>query len=231
MLSRRLFLQRVFLPVAALAAGCGKGKRDNHDSRRETMDKLSQIAYGLRRYHETYGHFPPAYSVDEEGRPLLSWRVLLLPFLDYAPLYRKFDLKKPWDDPHNLELLKFMPPFYRSSLAEEKSETTSYAGVFGPGCMFEGSEPVKLSDVTDEIDKTLMVGEVKGAGIPWTKPQDIDIQAHPQLGDPQGFSGYHEGQVYFSTADSNLMWLLLNKPNAEQLQRLFLRNDGKPIDF
>src|SRR5258707_7271470 len=58
------------------------------------------------------GRFPPAASRDQEGRPLLSWRVLLLPYVEQAALYQEFHLDEPWDSPHNLTLLPKMPKVY-----------------------------------------------------------------------------------------------------------------------
>jgi hypothetical protein len=39
--------------------------------------------------------FPPPHAVDANGQPLLSWRVLLLPYLDHQELYDEFRLNEP----------------------------------------------------------------------------------------------------------------------------------------
>ena len=45
---------------------------------------LRAIGLALHRYHDDYGAFPPAVLTDEDGEPLHSWRVLVLPYLrDY----------------------------------------------------------------------------------------------------------------------------------------------------
>ena len=52
-----------------------------------------------------YGVLPPAYVADASGRPMHSWRVLILPFLDQQSLYNQYDFREPWDGPHNIKLL------------------------------------------------------------------------------------------------------------------------------
>ena len=68
------------------------------------QNNLKQIGLSLHNYHEEYGSIPPAYVIDQDGRPLYSWRVLILPFVDQAPLYNKLHLDEPWDSPHNRQI-------------------------------------------------------------------------------------------------------------------------------
>ncbi|HEY4260168.1 MAG TPA: DUF1559 domain-containing protein, partial [Schlesneria sp.] len=67
--------------------------------RTQCKNNLKLIGLALYNYHDLYGAFPPAYTVDRHGKQLHSWRTLILPFLDQMPLYQKIDLSKPWDDP------------------------------------------------------------------------------------------------------------------------------------
>ena len=55
--------------------------------RTECKNHLKQLALAMHNYHDKYGSFPPAYIADKNGRPMHSWRVLLLPFLEFGPLY------------------------------------------------------------------------------------------------------------------------------------------------
>ena len=74
--------------------------------RTQCKNNLKQIGLALHNYHDEYGAFPPAYTVDADGKPLHSWRTLLLPYLDQRPLYATIDLTKAWDDPANAEACK-----------------------------------------------------------------------------------------------------------------------------
>ena len=55
----------------------------------------------LQAYHQANGCFPPAYIADKNGKPMHSWRVLILPYLDYDDLYKAYDFSEPWDGPKN----------------------------------------------------------------------------------------------------------------------------------
>ena len=70
------------------------------------MNKLKQIGLALQNYEATFGHFPPAATTDKNGRPLMSWRVAILPFMDQNVMYHQYDPKQPWNSPKNLGLVK-----------------------------------------------------------------------------------------------------------------------------
>ncbi len=79
------------------------------------MNNLKQIGLAMHNYESTFGTFPPAYIADKAtGKPLLSWRVAILPFLEQDALYKQFHLDEPWDSAHNKTLIARMPPVYRS---------------------------------------------------------------------------------------------------------------------
>ena len=64
----------------------------------------------MHNYQAVNQTFPPAASVDKQGKPLLSWRVAILPYLEQQELYNKFKLDEPWDSPrNNKELIQYMP--------------------------------------------------------------------------------------------------------------------------
>ena len=77
--------------------------------RAQCTNNLKQIGLAFHNYHEANGCLPPAAITDGSGKPLLSWRVALLPFIEASPLYSRFHLDEPWDSPHNLALLDPMP--------------------------------------------------------------------------------------------------------------------------
>src|SRR5439155_535672 len=62
----------------------------------ESSNQITQISQAIRAYHEVFGHLPPAVVKDNQGQPLYSWRVLLLPFLEQDALYKEFHLDEPW---------------------------------------------------------------------------------------------------------------------------------------
>jgi prepilin-type processing-associated H-X9-DG protein len=212
------------LLVPAMQAARGAAQRT------QCMNNLKQIGLALHMYHDRYNTFPPAYVADANGKPMHSWRVLILPFLEQQGLYAEYDFTEPWDGPNNSRLLARMPAVYAcpSHSGAESGTITAYAGVFGEQCAFSGSQRVAITSITDGTANTLLVGEATGAAIPWMKPEDIDVMKHPALGDRDGFSGVHPGGVNFLLCDGSVRFLELTI-NPEKLKALFTRNGNEVI--
>ena len=201
--------------------------------RSQCRNNLKQIGLALHNYADTYGTFPPAYIADESGKPMHSWRVLILPFLDQQPLYSAYDFSEPWDGPNNSRLMSRMPPIYAcpSHASPVGNMNTAYVAPFGEHCIFRGSQPVGISDILDGTSNTLMVGEAVNANIPWMKPDDVDISAHPTIGDRDGFSSDHTGGVQFLLGDGSVRFVT-GTINAQTVQALFTRDGGETVgDF
>jgi prepilin-type processing-associated H-X9-DG protein len=142
--------------------------------RTQCRNNLHQIGVALLNYHDQWGSFPPAYTVDATGRPLLSWRVLLLPYLGEKELYDEFHLKEPWDSPHNMTLQVRLPSVFQCpSELRAMPFTTSYVAVTGAGTVFPTDHTTRIADVTDGASFTAMVGEVQQGTIVWSKPDDV----------------------------------------------------------
>jgi hypothetical protein len=81
--------------------------------KQKSQNNLKNLALAMHNYHDAYGHFPPPWLYDgREGKPLLSWRVAILPFLSKDALYKRFRLDEPWNSAHNIALLKEMPEVF-----------------------------------------------------------------------------------------------------------------------
>src|SRR5262249_38134338 len=101
-------------------------------------NNLKQIGLALLNYESTYGTFPPAYIADESGKPMHSWRVLILPQLGEGALYEQYRFDEPWDGPSNRRLLSEMPAIYacRSHAGRNPGTNTAYAAALGERCVF-----------------------------------------------------------------------------------------------
>jgi hypothetical protein len=146
---------------------------------------------------------PAASSRDKQGKPLLSWRVHLLPFLGEEQLYKQFKLDEPWDSPHNVKLLEKMPSVYQlPSRPTEKPGLTYFQVFVNPPHVrydpakcapFGGPKPPMMpASFPDGTSNTILVAEAAEA-VPWTKPADIPYDPDgplPRLGNPTpgGFS-------------------------------------------
>ena len=163
---------------------------------------LKQIGIALHNYHDDYGTFPPAYVVDETGKPLHSWRVLILPYVEDdgqgKKLYEQYDFSQPWYGPHNRRLWDQRPEVYSCPLSSDDETLTAYAAVVGKPCVFSGAEPMAIADITDGTSNTIIIGEATGAEIRWTEPRDVDFDTFARWGDPAGFSSQHTGGGFVS---------------------------------
>jgi Protein of unknown function (DUF1559) len=164
---------------------------------------LQQIGFALLNYQEAHGRLPPAVVQGKDGKPLLSWRVLILPYLGEDKLYRQFRLDEAWDGPHNKSLLSSMPKTFAPPRVVGRTwepETTFYQVLTGPGTAFDGAQGMRLpQDFPDGTANTLLVVEAAEA-VPWTQPTDLPFDKNkpfPRLG------GIFNSEGRFSLFGSN----------------------------
>jgi prepilin-type processing-associated H-X9-DG protein len=196
--------------------------------RMQCGNNLKQIALALQNYHDVYNSFPPAYTVDANGKPLHSWRTLILPFNEQKALYDKIDLSKPWDDPANREANKARVPSYDCPSTEYPTGHTAYLAVVAPNGCFNGSEARTIAEITDATASTLLVIEVDAEhAVPWMSPQDASEQLILSLGKaerrphPSGFqAAFVDGHVQ----------LLLGDISAATLRALISINGNDVVD-
>jgi hypothetical protein len=130
----------------------------------------------VANYHETYGCFPPAYVADRDGKPMHSWRVLLLPFLEQRALYDAYDFAEPWDGPNNRKLADRVGRIYlRSGLNSDQVRTTSFLAVIGPETAWRGDRSLSYKDLADGSHDTLLVVEVPDGQFLWMEPRDLSF--------------------------------------------------------
>lgn len=143
--------------------------------RTECRHNLKEIGYALHVYHDDYRVFPPAYTVDTNGKPLHSWRTLLLPYLDRKDLYDRLDLSKPWNAPENASVFENQSWLQCPSLKKlPQSQTTYLAIVTDTSCIRLG-QSLTFPEVTDGTSNTMCVIEVRqDQAVPWMEPRDLD---------------------------------------------------------
>ncbi|MBI1917024.1 MAG: protein kinase [Planctomycetes bacterium] len=156
---------------------------------------LRQLGIAMINHNAVYNYLPPHAIFSKNGKPLLSWRVALLPFLPGNDmLYKQFKLDEPWDSPHNKKLLPLMPKVYAPVGKTTREPGLTYYQVFvGTGSVFDGQRKVSVEQVqrADGIQNTLLIVEA-GEPVPWTKSEDLPFEPGkplPKLGGlfPEGF--------------------------------------------
>ena len=196
--------------------------------RTQTMANMVQIGLAMQNYHSARKSSPPAYKADKDGKPLLSWRVLILPFLDQNDLYKQFHLDEPWDGEHNKALVARMPDIYKSPSSKVSGEgMTNYLAVRGEKCVFAGANGIALKDITDGTANTIMTVEVTDdKAVVWTKPDDLPYDEKNPL---QGLVGLHPDNFLAGFADGSARFISSTIDPAV-LKALFTRNGHEPID-
>jgi type II secretory pathway pseudopilin PulG len=193
--------------------------------RSQSSNNLKQIGLALHNYHDVYGSFPPAVVTDASGTPLYSGRVLLLPFLEQAGIYESFDKTQPWNSPTNEPTSQMMIPTFHDPSSTTTGGQTDYVFVTGTQTMFEnGGKPIKFQDITDGTSNTIMVVEMKGTGIGWAEPRDMDFSQ------PQALpAGNHPGGNLVLFGDGSVRFISSAAMPPGQVRALMTRNGGEVV--
>jgi len=206
-------------------------------ARNEYINHLKQLGLAMYNYSDTHGGILPGragYGLPvakpvPEKKPLLSWRVFLLPFVDQDALYKEFHLDEPWDSEHNKKLIAKIPGVYQSNSFKLTAEgKTRIVAPVGKNMAFEPSgEGLKLpNDFPDGTSNTIMLVEAaEENAVIWTKPDDLEID----VSDPKK-GLFDPGTASFLAlfADDSVHTIPKKIDNQELLYR-FWRNDGHPL--
>ena len=169
-----------------------------------SANKLKRLGLAMHNYYDVHKRLPAATLLGPDGKTPYSWRVAILPMLGEQALYDRYRFDEPWDGPNNRKLLAEMPDEYRHPAAPADSQNACYFALSGPETAFPGEESVRITDISDGCDKTLMLVEAK-RNIPWTKPEDIPYASDEPIPTLGGFTegGFHaafcDGSVQFLT--------------------------------
>ncbi len=207
--------------------------------RMQCSNNLKQIGVALHNYDDTYGSFPPAYITDDEGHPIHSWRVLILPFLDQQPLYDRYRFDEPWDGPNNIKLVEEMPSVFQCPSNQSAAKTNmNYVAVIGPQTAWPGDTPVRRSDIVDGTSNTWLVVEVADSGIEWSEPRDLHVlQIAPKINASagQGISSKHPGGAQVLCADGSVHFVFdassgRSAFDFKAVHDALTINGGEPVD-
>lgn len=172
---------------------------------------MKQLILAFHNHHDTHRQFPPHAIYSEDGEPLLSWRVKILPFIEEQGLYDKFHLDEPWDSEHNLTLIEEMPEIYLdpSSGLAVKDGKTSYLMPVGEGLITEEQERgTGFAQITDGTSKTVAIVQVDDeTAATWTKPEDWAPDDENPL---KGLGGLHPGVFHAAFADGHVENIAVN---------------------
>ena len=230
---RRFTLGRLLLMVAIIAVLIAMLLPVTRSARpvarrARCANNLKQIALALFNYEQAYKALPPAYTVDAHGRPLHSWRTLILPYLEQEALYRTIDLSKPWNDPANAAALGTSLPVFHCPESVGPQNTTTYLATAVPyGCLIP-KEPQRLAEITDARESTLMVIEAgEENAVPWMAPVDADEPLVLSLGPTTRL--HHAGGMNACMVDGSVRFLQAGTP--AHVRRALMSISGDDNDF
>jgi hypothetical protein len=155
------------------------------------MARLRTLGMAFSGYADSKGGQFPTNVIGPDGKPLLSWRVQLLPYVERADLYQRFRLDEPWDSPHNKALISQMPTIYLSRWQREEDASqglTYYRAFAGPRTVLGGPRPVRIGEIKDGLTNTILCVEAGEPAI-WTKPDDLPFDpagSLPKMGGSKG---------------------------------------------
>jgi hypothetical protein len=217
----------MFGVLAAAAPGVKEKEPEDKPETEEmyvkTTNNLKRLGLGVHSYENNYGKLPG--NVMKDGKPLLSWRVQLLPFLPGgSKLFDEFKLDEPWDSEHNRKLIEKMPAIYAPVRGKAKAGETFYQSFQGENtALIPGGG--KFAQFTDGLTPTFLVAEADKAVI-WTKPDDIEFDGKtaPKLG------GMFKDSFFVLFADGHVQ-KVPKKVDAQALVASITINGGEVTDL
>ncbi len=190
--------------------------------RMQSSNNLKQLALAMHNFHDAYKAFPATAGLDDNGKPLLSWRVAILPFIEQSALYEKFHLDEPWDSEHNIRLLELMPATYAHPSRPTQPGYTVYQAPVSDHSLLRETEPTRMQQITDGTSNTIMLIETATEkSVPWTKPEDYPINA-----DDPTINLFTNGITQAAFGDGSVR-VLSQSIDIAILKALFTRDGGE----
>ncbi|MCP4190135.1 MAG: DUF1559 domain-containing protein [Planctomycetaceae bacterium] len=206
-------------------------------SRRTTSgNNLRQLGLAIMNYESVHKSYPAAYNADKNGKPLLSWRVHILPYLEESELYNEFQLDEPWDSPRNRKLIARMPRFFRAPNSQADPGKTNYVtirdphGVILPPASNQNGttapQGLRMREIIDGTSNTIMMVEAGDEqAVVWTKPDDWT----PGDGNPvKALMGLHQGVFMAVFCDGSLR-AIPESLSPDKLRALFTRDGAEEV--
>jgi len=191
-----------------------------------SANNLKQLMLALHNYHDVHGRFPTD-SRDKDGKPLLSWRVLILPYIEQDSLYKEFRLNEAWDSGHNKKLVAQMPKTLRSPRqAAALKDRTTYLAPLGKGFIWDDPKGLKITEIADGTSNTIALVEADDErAVIWSKPEDISIDVKNPFA---GLLGHYVEGVQTAFADGSVRFIR-KSIDPKMIWAMFTRDGGEVI--
>ena len=217
------FLVALLLPAVQAAREAAR--------RNDTLANLRDFSVAMQNYHDTKGKFPAHANYSEDGKPLLSWRVHLLPYMEEQPLHREFRLDEPWDSEHNKQLIAKMPDILQSSGSplNQADGKTLFVAPIGEGFVMDGTKDgVGIRQLTDGTSRTIYIVEADpDKAVIWTKPDDLQVD----LENPTAGLGKLRAGIFIAAFADGHAAQVSTALDPATIKALFTRNGREVIQI
>jgi hypothetical protein len=191
-----------------------------------SINNMRAIGLALHNFYDVYKAFPTPATYDKDGKPLLSWRVHILPYVEEGQLYREFHRDEPWDSEHNKKLITRMPAVYRRPFGDPKTTKTPYQLPIGDKTVFQFGKKSTFGNVRDGTSKTIGVVEVDpDLEVIWTKPDDWEVD----WSDPTKGLASGPGRTFVACFLDIAVYSFPKSIDKEVLRRFLMADDGYPV--
>ncbi len=190
---------------------------------------LQELAIATHRFaDQRKGIMPAVASFDQAGKPLLSWRVHLLPLLGEKKLYEEFHLRRTLGQRAQPQAGRRMPTVFQGINPKLNEQGKSvYLAPVGKDLAFTGGAvgrrmPAEFPDGTSNTILFVEADDVRA--VEWTKPEDLKVD----LDNPSAGLGRQSGAFVFAMADGSVMFI---KPTISRatLRAAFTANGGEAL--
>lgn len=206
--------------------------------RMQCSNNLKQLGLAMHNYHDVYKRLPAAFVADDDGKPMHSWRVAILPFIEQQMLFDQYNFNEPWDSPNNMRVAEQMPDTFRCPSSEEAANAnlTNYVLVVGdaqknpPDSLFMGNRWMGFRHITDGTANTVMVVET-ATPVPWTRPDadlPFDSMSFQINGGPNSISSEHPDGALVVMADGSINFLR-DDVDPQTLRLMIQPSDGQTV--
>ncbi|HEV3120634.1 MAG TPA: DUF1559 domain-containing protein [Isosphaeraceae bacterium] len=191
---------------------------------------MKQLSLAVHNYSANYGCLPPAYVADVDGRPMHSWRVLLLPYLEQLEVYNAYNFSEPWNGPNNSKLAGRIGSIFRRPESNEDPTKTSFVAIVGAETAFPGARALKLDDIGDGTSNTIIFVEIPNSDISWMEPRDLAFdQMSFKVNPPHGRAiGSPYGAARIALVDGSVR-SLKDKVDPKVLRALITAKGGETV--
>ncbi len=187
--------------------------------RNKDMAKLRQVVLSMHNYIDATRKFPMAASVGGQVSKDLSWRVLVLPYLELKDEYSKFDLGQAWDSSANKPLI--------DTPALDAFELGNGNLICAIKC---DEQPQNLAQISDGTSNTIALLETPDLKAnQWTSPEDLTVADGVKL-----IRSLKKGEFVLAAFYDGSVRKLFSPEGKEiedeEIAALFNPRDGLPIN-